>query len=441
MEKPVFNYEETCLISKEDILAQGERLKPEINRVREALSQNYTTEYASINLPADKSLLHQVEALTKEKITLKPNILVVIGIGGSNLGTMAVHEAVNGKAYNALNPPVQVYFADTVDEDKARDLLQVVDEELSNGGNVLLNVVTKSGATTETIALFELFKEKLAEYKKEAHTKYIVATTDKDSPLWDFAQAQGYSLLEIPKIIGGRYSVFSSVGLFPLMMLGMDASLIQEGASQMIPDCTSTEILENPAALSAIILYKHFKEGRNINDNFIFATDLEAVGKWYRQLMGESIGKEMNKDGTERVNSGITPTVSIGSTDLHSMAQLYLGGPPDKVTTFISVMRDKTDLILPTVTEFESLAGKIQGRRLSTIMYAIYEGTKIAFKNGNHPYIELILPDKSPFSVAKLLQLKMIEMMYLGFLLGVNPFDQPNVEEYKKETRRILSDG
>lgn len=433
-----FSWRETALIPEEDIVGEGERLLQEISRVRDALSKGYDTDYASVTLSRDKHVLVSVEETIKEKKKLNPHILVVVGIGGSNLGTIAVHQSVNGKRYNETNPEIHVYFADTIDSDKISRILKIAEETLKKGENVLVNVVTKTGTTTETIALFELFYDQLKKYKKN-YKEYVVATTDKNSKLWTLAGKEGFTRLEIPKRVGGRYSVFSTVGLFPLGMLGADIRGLLEGAASMLASCTSDDLLANPAAVGAILLYLHKKCGRNINDNFFFSDDLEACGRWYRQLMGESIGKEWDRSHERHVFAGITPTVSIGSTDLHSMAQLYLGGPQDKLTTFYKVERNKKELSLPKLDEFENLVENIQEKKLATIMDAIYEGVKRSYKNHKRPFTEILLPDKSEKTLGEFLQLKMIEMMYLGFLLGVNPFDQPNVEGYKIETRKILS--
>jgi len=153
--------------------------------------------------------------------------------------------------------------------------------------------------------------------------------------------------------------------------------------------------------------------------------------------MAESLGKEFNKKG-ETVNIGITPVISMGSTDLHSMAQLYLGGPYDKFTMFLSVENSNSHVNVPTLKGYSKLVYGIQGKSLESIMSAIMEGTKAAFRKGKRPFMEVKLPCKSEYYIGQFLQFKMIETIYLGFLLGVNPFDQPNVESYKEETRKIL---
>jgi glucose-6-phosphate isomerase len=387
-------------------------------------------------LPNDKKLLKDIGSLVNKKKALKPSVLVVIGIGGSNLGAMAVQEATLGRRYNDRNPRMKVYFVDTVDADEMGDIYMLCEQTLKKGEDILVNVVTKSGKTTETIALFELFAELLKENERN-YKDYIVVSTDRDSTLWNLAIDEGYSLLEIPEKVGGRYSVFSAVGLFPLGMLGLDIAKLQDGARSMIKPCTSSK--SNPAAEMAAQLYLHNRKGRNIHDKFIFSNDMEAIGKWYRQLMGESIGKEYNRTGDRRLRTGMTPTVSIGSTDLHSMAQLYLGGPQDRFTTFLTLKRNEHKISLPRIKKYDSLVSDIQGKSLGTIMGAIYEGVKKAYKKAKRPFAEIILPDKQEYAIAQLLQFEMFSMIYLAYLLGVNPFDQPAVESYKKETREILS--
>lgn len=434
-----FACENTSLLPKKEIRELTEKLEPESARMHEALKKGYETEYASLNLPSDKKLLKKVLETAEDKKKLKPEILVVIGIGGSNLGTLAVHEAINGRMHNETDPPVKAYFADTVDEDKLITILSIAEETLKKGGNVLVNVVTKSGTTTETIANLELFIRLLKKHKKGGHKKFVVAATGDESPLWEFARKRGYAVLEIPEKVGGRYSVFSAVGLFPLAMLGVDVKELVRGAESMVDSCAGARHSGNPAAISAATRFAHNMKGRNINDFFIFSPDLESVGKWYRQLMGESIGKEYDMKHKKIIRAGITPTVSIGSTDLHSMAQLYLGGPKDKLTTFVSVERDRGRLSLPRTREFEELSESISGKPVNKLMDAMLGGVKAAFRKSGVPYMEITLERKSEYEIGRLLEFLMIEMMFLGSLLGVNPFDQPNVESYKREARRILA--
>jgi len=432
-----FSYEDG-LISQSEIFETAEKLKPEIRNLADSVSGGYEDDNASINLPDDKDMLGKVKQVINEKLQLKPKYLIVVGIGGSNLGAMAVQEAVLGKLYNQLSPAVKVLYADTVDSDLINAIAKIIEPTLAKEDNVILNVISKLGATTETIANFTVLADLLRRHRNGEYAKYVVATCDKGSELWELALEEGFSLLEIPEKVGGRYSVFSPVGLFPLGFLGINLGRLLEGARSMRDACINMEAEKNPAAIAAAIQYLHHKRGRSISDLFLFSNDLESVGKWFRQLMAESLGKEYNKKG-EKVNCGITPTVSIGSTDLHSMAQLYLGGPHDKFTTFVRVEKSNSRVDVPRLRDYSQLVSGIQGKSLDEIMDAILEGTKRAFRADRRPFVETTLPDKSEYSMGQFLQFKMMETVYLAYLLDVNPYDQPNVEGYKEETRKILA--
>jgi len=436
MEMLKISYDD-ALIPESRIFETAERIIPEIEKARSLLSTGYDDNFSFINLPDDKKHLNIIKELVREKLALDPRLLVVVGIGGSNLGTIAVQEAILGRLYNLLDPGIRVLYADTTDPYLIRDIVGIMKTTLENEGNVLLNVISKSGTTTETIANFRILAGMLRKYKRR-YKEYIIATSDKGSKLWSLAVREGFTTLEIPAKIVGRYSVFSSVGLFPLGILGVKIESLLEGARKMRDLCLTMDLNKNPAAVIASIQYNHYIEGKNISTLFFFSSDLESLGKWCRQLIAESLGKEFNRSG-ERVNVGMTPTVSIGSTDLHSIAQLYLGGPYDKLVTFISVEDSAPRLQIPKDNEFSYLIPEINGRRLDEILNAILEGAKEAFRKGKRPFIDISLPDKTESSIGQFMHLKMIETVYLGRLLNVNPFDQSDVEKYKKETRRILS--
>jgi glucose-6-phosphate isomerase len=433
----IFSYRESCDIPDDDLLnvafgknIEAERLKLLALFQKKKLSQ---TPYASLEVPFDEAVQKRVLEVASQKKKLTPTIIVVIGIGGSSLGAKAVHQAIFGRLrVKKISDVPVLYFAETVDDDRMFTILSALEEELVVGNNVLINVVTKSGTTTETIANFHVILQLLKKYRPYNYVDLVVVTTDKGSPLWNFAQGEHFTCLEIPKNVGGRYSVFSPVGLFPLAMTGVDIEKLCAGACSMVTRCLQTDMHNNPALVSALIQYYHYQGGVSINDLFLFSVDLEAVGKWYRQLMAESIGKEFDKQG-QQVLMGITPTISLGSIDLHSVAQLYLGGPRDKCTTFVTVKKNKHTITIPdTVFGFG-------GRTFSEVMHALSEGTKEAYLKNKRPFVSVVLPEKTEFYIGQFLQFKMIEIMYLGFLCNVDPFDQPNVELYKREAQRILN--
>jgi glucose-6-phosphate isomerase len=435
MRLPALSFEHAQL-SDQELLSYEGRLENELAAMQQAAKGMYEDDHASMNLSLDSDHLRQVQkAAAKFKGV---SLVVVIGIGGSNLGTIAVQEAVLGKLHN-LEPGKRprILYADTVDAVSMERINGMLIAELKKRHNVVLNVVSKSGGTTESVANFELLLQSLQKYRK-TWRENVVVTTDEGSHLWTLAQEEHFATLAIPKKVGGRYSVFSPVGLFPLAVLGVDIKKLLDGAAHMRALCLKSGHKENPAMIRAAMLAHARASGHNIADNFYFKNDLESIGKWYRQLMGESIGKEWNKGHTSQIWMGITPTVSLGSTDLHSMAQLYFGGPNDKFFTLVTV-EEKSGPKVPIMKQYDALVPNIQGKKLSTIMDAISNGVAITLRKQERPYCEIRLPDASEHSIGALLQLHMIEMMYLAALLDVNPFDQPNVEAYKTETKKILS--
>lgn len=426
----------SSLVSAKDLKKLAPKCDKKTTVMIKALQKKYEDDHASIYLPDDQESLEQIKEVVKEKSKLKPAAIVVIGIGGSNLGTIAVQEAVFGKLYNQLTTDTKIFYADTVDSDSINDIKLIIEPMLKKGKRVILNAVSKSGGTTENIANFEVLLNVVKKYD-EKYKDAIVITTNKGSNFEKLAQKNKFTTLEIPALVGGRYSVLSAVGLFPLGIIGINIDELINGAKVIQELTLSSDAMNNPATISAMCLYQSQKNKINIHDHFLFSNDLESFGKWYRQLMGESIGKEFNLK-KKRVFAGMTPTVSVGSTDLHSMAQLYLGGPYDKITTFISIA-PRVDLNVPKIKEYDKLVPKIQGRSLTELMDAILLGVKTAFKKGKRPYLEIELTDKSEYSIGMLLQLKMFEIIYLADLLGINPFNQPNVEAYKIETKKILN--
>ncbi len=425
------NYQHSALIDDQKLKQKAQKLEPEIKAIAQAIGTGYQTKYASVNMPNDKKLLEAVQTVINEKKQLEPHALVVIGIGGSHLGAAAIQEALFGRFYNEQLPDIKVYFADTVDTDYIWDIVLLVEQELEAGHNILINVISKSGNTTETLANYEIFFELIKRYKKEDYHNYVVVTTDEGSVLWHLAQQERMSCLSIPSLVGGRYSVFSAVGLFPLGMIGVDIAQLHAGAQSAIASCTDLDIYHNPAALKAALLFAHYEHGIHIHDLFLFSVDLYAVGAWYRQLVAESLGKN---------GKGIMPTVSIGSRDLHSIAQLYLGGPAERFTTFVNVTQNKSNLVVPDYQEFEKLVANIQGLPLSSIMQAIFYGVCAAYHKHNLPFVTITVVEKSAFYIGQLLQMMMFEVIYVGYLLEVNPFDQPEIELYKAETRRVLAE-
>lgn len=392
-------------------------------------SGGYDSVESSLNLPSDENILNEVLALTNVQKTADLKYILVVGIGGSNLGTKAVYDALFGY-YDLLEGErfPKMIFLDTQDPDVLIKVNKLI-EGLLNKEQIIVNVISKSGGTTETMANVEVLYSTLLDKFGDVSDRFVI-TTNSGSKLHTKALELDIDVLTIPETVGGRYSILSSVGLFPLALMGINIQKLRIGAVKMRELCVNSSFASSPAAISAVLLFQNSLRGKIINDNFIFLPQLESLGKWYRQLMGESIGKD---------GKGITPTVSIGSTDLHSVGQLYLGGPKDKITTFIYDQNDNSGVIVPSELTF-GIVPTIKGKTISRIMRAIVSGTKIAYEKQGLPYMELVFEGVGEEEIGSFMQFKMIEMMYLGYLFGVNAFDQPHVELYKTETKKILEE-
>lgn len=357
----------------------------------------------------------------------KLRYVVVVGIGGSNLGALAVYEAVVGR-YDALRARTpKILFLDTV----STTALRVVESALlrcASAEEFVIFVISKSGTTTESVVNAEALHASLVVRFPDVRTRFV-AITDEGSKLWQRAQELHMPTLAIPKMVGGRYSVFSNVGIAPLRAAGVDVEGLLDGARSAIRDCTAAGET-NPAMVSAAHTFLHAQQGIRIHNTFVFDPDLESMGKWYRQLIGESIGKSHEV--------GITPIVSVGSTDLHSMAQLYLGGPRDKFTNIITRPAPDDDAVVPSQLVFSDLVENVEKKSFGGVMAAIVGGVTTAYTSARLPFLSFHMTDRSARSIGYSMQARMIEVLYLAKLFNVNAFDQPAVEMYKAETRELM---
>ncbi len=426
-------------VSEDTFIQTGESLHPYIDILQQVVDgHEYEVYESSILMPGDNDLYEKSRSLANNFDLSKIKYIIDIGIGGSNLGTKAIYDAFYG-FFDMIEPHryPKMLFLDTVNNEQMKRTCSSLQSQGITPEEVLIVLISKSGGTTETVANFELLHTYASQIFAQ-ELRNVIAITDEDSHLWNKAHEMGIACLPIPKPVGGRFSVFSPVGIFPLEAAGINTKEILQGALDMRNTCLSHNILQNPAAISAIAQFNQLKQGKTIHDTFIFQSNFESIGKWYRQLMGESIGKEQDLDGNI-VNTGITPNLSIGSTDLHSVGQLYLGGPKDKMTEFVFAFNSDESLSLPQEITMEGLVDNIASKSTSDILHAILEGVMVTYEHKNLPFISVDLESLSLFSIGQFMQFKMIEMMYLGKLLHVNTFDQPNVESYKVETKRILS--
>lgn len=419
------------LVPDEEFRVKLKSIVPYMTRLSAILEKGeYGERESSVCLPSDQALLDAVSVVYRKKIKIPLRYVVVVGIGGSNLGVKAVYDALvgHGDALRDDNRP-RMIFLDANDEEITRISVAHLTKNIRDPDELIITVISESGKTTETIANAEYLIHELKIHFPGIERRVVVITQD-GSPLSEIAHARGIAVLSVPESVAGRYSVFSAAGLFPLMAAGIDTAAFRGGALDMRTRCLLPDITENPAFRGAVFLSYWYARGLSMNNVFLFNPELESLGKWYRQLLAESIGK------SEKI--GITPIISIGSIDLHSVGQLYLGGPKDKTTLFVSSIPSNDDVRVPHDLIFPDLIPAAKGKSFGEITKAMQEGVEIAYKNYKLPFVGVIFEKIGERELGAFMEWKMIETMYLGQFLGVNAFDQPEVEVYKKETERIL---
>ncbi len=433
-----FNYENISKVPEKNINKAFKKLSKYREHLKEA-SENpdYPSDEGSLYCPFDKRILSQVLTAIENKKTTTLQYVVIVGIGGSNLGTAAVYKALTGSLGHLVDRLPKLIFLDTVAEEKMTVVTKVLNNLQSQDDFIIISI-SKSGGTTETIANTEILQNSLLEHFGSVRERMVVISSE-GSRMWEVSKSQGIELVSIPSTVGGRYSVLTAVGLLPLVLARFDVEELLKGARQAVEDGLADNPDTNHSLTSAALNFYHSKKKRNIHSSFFFSTELRTLGMWYRQLMGESIGKKLNLDGNE-VRNGITPVVSIGSTDLHSMGQLYFGGPNDKFTNIITVTRGGYHKV-PYNALLPGLVKNIEGKTLNEIMEAVAKGTIETYRKLELPFVHIELENMIEYEIGYYLQFRMMEMMYLAKLMNVNAFDQPQVELYKEETRKVLENG
>lgn len=406
----------------------------------------YDTPYGALAAPYDSEVIQKCNELA-EQINLNPPSLVVLaGIGGSSMGALAILQAMleqepGGMLYATIKDSsdeekrLRFLCADTIDNDLSKAYLSSVEKELNEKRRVLLIIVTKSGTTTETIINGALFLDCLKKHKPSLYHEDVVIITDAGSPLEKIAVREKFSLLTIPKAVGGRFSVFTAAGLFPLALMGIDIDYFCKGARDELKRLLYEE-LTSPSAEEALMFAECYEEGYNIHDLFVFSPRLQMLAQWYKQLIGESLGKKYSEDG-ELVPIGLTPTISLGTSDLHSVVQLYLDGPQSRITTFLGIHNEPDAIKIPDNIISSILSG-LQGSSVSFVKEAIFKGVDAAYEKQKLPVIINTFDYKGLYVLGEFMMHKMVETIFLAAIWKINPFGQPAVELYKQETRAFL---
>lgn len=364
--------------------------------------------------------------------------ILVLGIGGSALGGLAVTEALLKPYWNLLtkeqrNGFPRIFFLDNIDPDYMNGLLGILDLK-----KTLVNVITKSGSTAETMSQYMIIKDLLEKELGDDYRKNIIVTTDqKVGVLRQLADQEGYKTFVVPDDVGGRFSVFSAVGLVPFALVGLDIDKMISGIKDMDLALKNTDIFENIAAQGALINYlMDTQKGKNISVMMPYSSRLKYVSDWYVQLWAESLGKEINNNG-EKVNVGPTPIKALGATDQHSQIQLYNEGPNNKLITFIRVENFDTTLEIPNIFEYTGI-GYLGGKTINDLINAEADSTRVALADYNRPTMTIILERVDEYNVAQLLYMLEVQTAIAGELYNINTFNQPGVEQAKNYTYALM---
>lgn len=364
--------------------------------------------------------------------------ILVLGIGGSALGGIALTEALLKPYWNLLSDEQReglprIFFLDNIDPDTMDALFNILDLK-----KTLVNVITKSGSTAETMSQFMIVKDRLEKELGDNYRYNVVATTDKRTGiLRQIAEQEGYKTFVVPDDVGGRFSVFSAVGLLPLALVGIDIEAVVNGIKDMDLALKNTDINENIAAQNALIHYlMDTKKGKNISVMMPYSSRLKYVADWYAQLWAESLGKNKDIDGND-VNIGPTPVKALGVTDQHSQIQLYNEGPNNKIINFIIVKEFDTTMEIPNIFEYTGL-NYLGGKTVNQLLNAEADSTRVALADYQRPTVTITLQKVDPYNVAQLLYMLEVQTAIAGELYGINTFNQPGVEQAKNYTYALM---
>jgi len=366
--------------------------------------------------------------------------LVVLGIGGSALGTVTLRDALLGPFWNELDEEgrdhyPRLFILDNVDPRTVAGLLDRIDLR-----RTLFNVVSKSGTTAETMAQYLVVLGRLHEQLGEEPTRgHFLFTTDPSQGLLrKIANEEGIPALEIPPNVGGRFSVLSSVGLLPAAVVGIDILALLQGASEMAERCMNPVLRENPAGLLATLLHDaDTKRGASIHVAMPYSDRLRSFAAWFQQLWAESLGKAKDRSGNV-VNRGPTPLPALGTTDQHSLLQLLMEGPRDKVVMFLGVDGASDPVSIPRLHQEHPDLSYLGGHSLAELLDTERRATIEALRLQGRPNLSIRIPDLTPGLMGQLFMLFQVATVVAGNLYGVDPLDQPGVELSKKLTYGLL---
>ncbi|MEH7441372.1 glucose-6-phosphate isomerase [Bacillus sp. JJ1122] len=385
-----------------------------------------------IDLPVnyDKEEFSRIQK-SAEKIKSDSDVLLVVGIGGSYLGARAALEFLQHSFYNALpkekrKTPQIIFIGNNISSSYMTDVM-----DLLEGKDFSINVISKSGTTTEPAIAFRIFRKLLEEkYGVEEARKRIYATTDKArGALKTLADEEGYESFVIADDVGGRYSVLTAVGMLPIAVSGSDIEAMMKGAAQAMEDFSKSELEENAAYQYAAVRNALYNKGKTIEMLINYEPSLQYFSEWWKQLFGESEGKDQK---------GIYPSSANFSTDLHSLGQYVQEGRRDLFETIIKVEKPRHEMVIEEAESDLDGLNYLAGKTVDFVNNKAFEGTMLAHTDGGVPNLVLTIPQLDEYTFGYLVYFFEKACAMSGYLLGVNPFDQPGVEAYKVNMFALL---
>ena len=388
---------------------------------------NDFTGWVDLPVDYDKEEFDRIK-VAADKIKKNSDVLIVIGIGGSYLGARAVIEFVKGQCYNAMAEGCsKIYFTgNSISSSSLAEVLHVCES-----CDFSVNVISKSGTTTEPAIAFRIFRDLLQKkYGKEGARERIFVTTDKaKGTLKGFADKEGYETFVVPDDVGGRYSVLTAVGLLPIAAAGIDIDALMEGAQKAREELMSTSIEENDCYKYVAIRNALYNKGKCTEMFVSYEPCFTMMNEWLKQLFGESEGKD---------GKGLFPTSAIFSTDLHSLGQYIQEGERIMFETVMTFRKPKFEFVIGEDPENVDALNFLKGKTMDFINEKAFLGTILAHNDGGVPNIVIESEDMSEKSLGYLIYFFEKACAISGYVLGVNPFDQPGVESYKRNMFALL---
>ncbi|MGH7446608.1 MAG: glucose-6-phosphate isomerase [Longimicrobiales bacterium] len=390
-------------------------------------------------LPYERQVVDQIRSFA-DGLGQAYDTIVVLGIGGSALGTIALQNALLKPHWNELDGEGRDYFPrlyvlDNVDPSTIGPLLDRLDPRTT-----LFNVISKSGTTAETMAQFMIVRERLRAALDDDHYRsHLIFTTDPErGVLRRLADAEGIATLPVPSDVGGRFSVLSAVGLLPAALVGIDIAALLAGAAAMDERCRTDELAGNPAGMFAALQYlAHTERSAPIHVMMAYTDRLYSVADWFRQMWAESLGKQRDVKGSE-VFRGPTPVKALGATDQHSQVQLYIEGPFDKTITFLATREPVLDVAIPEIYGDVDELSYLGGRTLGELLDAERQATAAALASSSRMNMTIELPRVDAHALGQLFMMLQIATIYAGVLYDVDPLAQPGVELGKQLTYALM---